>query len=68
MSRLEKAFEAAEEGDERVVTLSRYNRHRILTAIANRASIKPWGDLFQTLRCSAETDLAKRFPQHVVSA
>jgi len=64
---LEQAFDIATEGDERVITLSKYNRHRTLHAIVARAGIEPWEDLFQALRQAAETDLAKRFPQHVVS-
>ena len=65
---LESAFDNAAEGDERVITFSKNNRHRTLNAIISRAGIEPWEDLFQALRQAAETDLAKRFPQYVVSA
>ncbi len=65
---LEAAFDAAKEGDERVVTLSQKNRYRTMHAIIARAGVEPWGDLFQALRQAAETDLARRFPQHAVSA
>jgi integrase len=67
-SHLEAAFDAAPEGEERVVTLSKNNRYRTLHAIVARAGVDPWDDLFQALRQAAETDLAKRFPQHAVSA
>ncbi|MDA1214666.1 MAG: phage integrase SAM-like domain-containing protein, partial [Planctomycetota bacterium] len=51
-----------------VVTVPRHNRHRMMKLILERAGIKPWGDLFQTLRRSAETDFARENPQHAVSS
>ena len=64
---LEKAFEEAADGETRVITLSKYNRHRNLQKIVQRAGIEPWEDLFQALRRAAETDLAQCYPQYVVS-
>jgi integrase len=65
---LSDAFDAAPEGADTIITLSRYNLHRNLLAIISRAGIVPWPDLFQTLRRSCETELAKTCPQHAVSA
>ena len=50
-----------------VVTLPENNRHRQLKAILERVGITPWGDLFQALRRSAESDFARFAPQHAVS-
>jgi Phage integrase family len=52
---------------EHVVTLPKHNRHRALRGIVKKADIQAWDDLFQTLRRSAETWLAERWPQHAVS-
>ena len=54
---------------ERIVTLSASstNLHRGLKKIITRTGLAPWDDLFQTLRRSAESDLAKFIPQHAVS-
>jgi integrase len=65
---LEQLFDQAGEGAKRIVELSRNNLHRGFKAILRRAGLEPWEDLFQTLRRSAETDLAKENPQHAVSA
>jgi len=65
---LQDAFDAAPDGQERVVTLSPNNLHRVLKSVAERAGLTPWPDLFQTLRRSCETELAMTFPQHAVSA
>ncbi len=62
------AIDVTREGQDRVVTLSRNNRHRTIVAILKRAGIEPFRRPFQTLRQSCETELAQRFPQHVVSA
>jgi len=43
------------------------NVHQGLEKIIKRAGLVPWDDLLQTLRRSAETDFAKRYPQHAVS-
>jgi hypothetical protein len=34
---------------------------------AQRAGLFPWDDLFQKFRSCAETDFARRYPQHEVS-
>ncbi len=39
-----------------------------LLRIIGRAGLKPWEKLFQNLRASRETELASRFPMHVVCA
>ena len=66
---LRDAFDQATEGTTNLVTLSASstNIHRGLEKIITRAGIVPWDDLLQTLRRSAETDFAKRNPQHAVS-
>ncbi len=64
---LEETYDAAEIGTEKVITLSRNNRHRVFKAIIKKAGLTPWPRLFQTLRQSCETDFAKRCPQHAVS-
>ncbi len=66
---LEEAFELAPEGAVYVV-----NRHRDsnvnlrtqLQRIIRRAALKPWPKLFQNLRATRETELAKVHPLHVV--
>jgi len=66
---LEECFELAEPGDEFVI--SRYrdmnaNLRTQLNRIIKRAGLKPWPKLFQNLRSTRETELAERFPMHVV--
>lgn len=39
-----------------------------LKRIIQRADMEPWPKLFQNLRSSCETELAERFPLHVVTA
>ena len=51
-----------------IVTLSRNNLHRDFKMIVKRAGVKPWDDLWQTLRRSAETMFAETYPQKDVSA
>ena len=65
---LSEAHEAAPEGSEHIVTLSRNNLHRDFRLIVLRAGVEPWDDLWQTLRRSAETMFAERYPQKDVSA
>lgn len=50
------------------MSLSRNNLHRTVRQAIQRAGVEPWDDLFQALRRSCETDLARLFPQHAVSA
>jgi integrase len=69
MEILEKAFEDADVGAEKVVELSYANIRRKLPAIIKKAGLKPWEDLFQTLRRSCETHLVSLgHPPHAVSA
>ena len=65
------AFEAAEPGDEYVVSMARDPRVNLRTQflrIIRRAGIKPWPRLFHNLRASFATELVERFPGHVVAA
>ena len=66
---LQAAFDAASEGTVNIVSLGshRSNLHRGLEKIILRAGLVPWDDLFQTLRSCAETDFARKYPQHEVS-
>ena len=66
---LQAAFDAAPEGTVNIVQLSshRSNLHCGLEKIILRAGLIPWNDLFQTLRSCAETDFARKYPQHEVS-
>ncbi len=66
---LRDACELAPAGSTRVVTVSKYNRHRRFRQILRRAGISVWPDLFQTLRRSCESHMASMgLPQHAVSA
>ncbi len=65
---LQDAFDAAQDGQERVVGLSRNNLRRNLRVILKRAGIEPWEDAFQTLRRSCETEWSQHLPQHAVGA
>jgi len=64
---LREAFEAADEGQQHIITLSRNNLRRNLHVVLERLGIKPWLDAFQTLRRSCETEWSQTFPQHAVS-
>jgi len=66
-----EAFEQAEEGSEYVVTIARdpkVNLRTTLQRIMERAGVAPWPKLYQNLRSSRQTELAQRFPIHVVCA
>lgn len=67
MTLLQDSYDAAPDGAVKIVTLSRNNLHRGFEAIVRRSGVAEWEDLFQTLRRSCESDLAKRHPQHAVS-
>jgi len=62
---LQDAFDKAEPGQERVVSLSRNNLHRTIRAAVKRAGVSPWSDLFQALRRSCETEWSLAYPAHV---
>ncbi|MBI1348986.1 tyrosine-type recombinase/integrase [bacterium] len=67
---LEAAFHAAPDGAvyvvERVRSRSANLRTQMLRMI-RRAGLEPWTRPFHNLRASCETDLANRFPAHVVA-
>jgi len=62
-------FELAEPGAEYVITRYRENTVNLRThlhRIIKRAGLKPWPKAWQNLRSTCETELAERFPMHVV--
>jgi integrase len=66
---LEEAWERAPEGAVHVITIKRDAKQNLRTRfmkIIRRAGLTPWPKLFQNLRASRETELAERFPMHVV--
>ena len=65
---LQEAFDEAEPGVERVLTMNHGGQcHRALQRIVRQAGVDPWDDAFQTLRRSAEMELAMKYPQFAVS-
>lgn len=48
--------------------LNNLNLRTQLKRILRKAGLEPWPKLFQNLRSSRETELAERFPLHVVTA
>ena len=68
---LRDVFEQAEPGTEHVITRYRDTNQNLRTQlerIIRRAGLKPWPKPFQNLRSSRETELAERWPLHVVCA
>ncbi|MHC4664455.1 MAG: tyrosine-type recombinase/integrase [Planctomycetota bacterium] len=68
---LREAFENAEPGSEHVITRyrsSNCNLRTQLQRIIAKAGLKAWPKLFQNLRSTRETELAERWPEHVVCA
>ena len=65
---LSEAFEMAADGAEQIVTLSTNNLHRTLEKILERAGVERWGDLFQALRASCETQLSETCPGHAIAS
>jgi len=66
---LEEAFELAPEGSVYVINRhrdARVNLRTQLLRIIRKAALNPWPKLFQNLRSSRETELAKDYPIHVV--
>jgi integrase len=66
-----KAFEDAEPGTEHVITRYRDKNSNLrtqLNRIIRRAGLTPWPRLFHNLRATRQTELAERFPAHVVCA
>jgi integrase len=68
---LREAFEIAKPGARYVIARRRdgnANLRTQLTRIIERAGLAPWPKLFVNLRSTRETELAERFPLHVVTA
>ena len=65
---LQESFDLAPEGTRRLVPdlQSTTNLRTQLHRIIRRAGLTPWPKLFQNLRSTRETELAERFPMHVV--
>ncbi len=66
---LQEVFDQAAEGERWII--SRYrdqtmNLRTQLMRIIDRAGLTPWPKLFHNLRASAEIDLSRQFPLHVV--
>ncbi len=66
MKVLQDAFDAAPEGQEHVVALSRLNIRRTMRSIAERAGMEPWSHIFQTLRRSCDTEWKQTYPDYAV--
>lgn len=65
------AYEAAPEGGTHVITLHReagVNLRTQLQRLIIRAGLNPWPKLWQNLRASCATDLARDHPGHVAAA
>ncbi len=63
------AFEEAEPGTKYMVTRYRNRNSNLRTQlqrIIRRAGLTPWPRLFHNLRATRQTELAERFPAHVV--
>lgn len=65
MRLLQERYDAAGEGETLLVEVGA-NR-RTLSAIAERAGVPAWADVWQTLRRSCEIEWAQTFPQYAVS-
>jgi len=66
---LEEVWEQAEPGTEYVITRYRdanANLRTQLERIIRKAGLTPWPKLFQNLRSTRETELAEKYPMHVV--
>jgi len=68
---LMKAFDEAEPGTEHIITRCRDARQNLRTQlerIIKRAGLKSWPKLFHNLRATRQTELAEKYPIHVVCA
>jgi len=68
---LQEVFEQAEPGTEYLITRYRRSNSHLgmeLRRILRRAGLTPWPKLYQNLRSTRQTELAERFPLHVVCA
>ena len=65
---LQERYDAAAEGEERLVSiLSPSGQRRRVDRILARAMVQPWADCWQTLRRSCEIEWAQTIPQYAVS-
>ncbi|MBN2455827.1 MAG: site-specific integrase [Sedimentisphaerales bacterium] len=68
---LYKAFEQAESGQKKVITICNVNSgsnfRTQASRIVKRAGLKCWPKLFQNMRASRETELAESYPIQVVT-
>ena len=71
-SHFEACFDAAEDGEQFVISKRHCMTHRGLTAqyrqILHHAAVPEYPKLFQNLRSTRQTELAEDFPLHVVTA
>ncbi len=68
---LREAFEAAEPGTEYVITRYRATQQNLRTELARiveRAGLSMWPKPFQNARSTRETELARTYPLHIVTA
>jgi len=68
---LEEVWEQAEPGTEFVITRYRSGNANLRTQlerIIRLAGLEPWPKPFQNLRSTRETELAEKFPMHIVCA
>ncbi len=68
---LEQAFDAAETGTEFVISRTRnsgVNLRTQMLRIIHAADVTAWEKLFQNLRSTRATELAEKYPSHVVAA
>ncbi len=68
---LEAAFDEAEPGTKYVITRNRdrnCNLRTQLLRIIKRAGVEHWPKLFHNLRATRQTELAEKYPAHVVCA
>jgi integrase len=66
-----EAFEQAEEGEEHVITRYRdaaANLRTHFSRIIRKAGYEPWAKPWHNLRASCQTELARKYPIHVVCA
>ena len=68
MPLLQAAFDEAEEGEERIITLpsNSYIEAKVRAAI-KAAEVRPWARIWQTLRVSCEIEWATQFPAFVAA-
>ncbi len=67
MELLQDCFDAAEDGEQRLLTTKGGHLRRTFEKIIMRAGVDPWKGMWQTLRSSCEKEWAMTFPQYAVS-